>query len=122
MENNHCICGSCSFNTSKGCSLKRAKLHHSVKITAGEIFKLGKRDFENGAVVEDIYDTLKHYEAQSKKEAAAPQLLEACKWIGDIVLTANDGGAAWCAVRERPGAEEWLDNLRVALSVVEGKV
>jgi hypothetical protein len=30
-----------------------------AKITSKDIFKLSKRDFENGAVVGDIYDTIK---------------------------------------------------------------
>ena len=37
---------------------------------------------------------------------------ECCKWIGDFVCTAKDGGDAWCAVRKHPGAGEWGKKLR----------
>ncbi len=37
-------------------------------------------------------------------------LLDALKWIADPILTANDGGDAWCAVRDRPGASQWANH------------
>ncbi len=65
---------------------------------------------------------IKHIAYKHRLYKAAPALLEACKWINDIVSTANDGGAVWCAIRERPDAEKWAKELRAAIAAVEGKV
>ena len=46
---------------------------------------------------------------------AHDKLLAACRWIGDIVLTGRDGGDAWCAVRNQPGAQEWFQTLKAAI-------
>ena len=43
------------------------------------------------------------------------ELLFCCKWIGQFICTANDGGNAWCAVREQPGAKEWSRRLEKVL-------
>lgn len=47
---------------------------------------------------------------------AHDDLLAACEWIADFVLTARDSGEAWCAVREQPGASEWVKGLRAAIA------
>ncbi len=44
-----------------------------------------------------------------------PMHIGLLKWLGDIVLTASDGGDAWCALREQPGAEQWREDLKIAL-------
>lgn len=46
-------------------------------------------------------------------------LLEACKWINNIISTACDGGDAWCSIRNRPGASEWANNLKAAIAKCE---
>ncbi len=38
--------------------------------------------------------------------------LSACEWIGNYVLTAKDGGNAWCTVRKYPKASDWAKTLR----------
>lgn len=37
------------------------------------------------------------------------------KWIGKFITTASDGGDAWCAVRNQPGASKWANKLRAVL-------
>lgn len=59
-------------------------------------------------------------ESNANLISAAPDLLAACQWIADLVLTARDGGDAWCAVRQQPGAAEWLKTLRAALAKATG--
>lgn len=56
----------------------------------------------------------KEREAKKRLEKAAPALLEACKWIEDV-LAGNYGGGPWCALREIPGAKEWADGLHAAI-------
>ncbi len=49
---------------------------------------------------------------------AVPELIKHLRWINDIIGTACDGGDAWCAVRDRPGASEWakgMENLLASL-------
>lgn len=37
---------------------------------------------------------------------------EVLQWLWNIVGTANDGGHAWCALRESPGANEWIEKFK----------
>ena len=53
--------------------------------------------------------------------AAAPKMLEALQWINDFVSTAKDGGAAWVAVRDQPGAKEWATNMSAAITAATGE-
>ncbi len=46
---------------------------------------------------------------------AVPLLLSAVEWIGAFVCTAKDGGDAWCAVRNQPGASVWGKKLDTVL-------
>lgn len=43
-------------------------------------------------------------------------LVAVCQWIRDIVNTARDGGAAWCALRDQPGAKQWSERLQAILA------
>ena len=49
------------------------------------------------------------------RDDAFEDLLDACKWIHALISTASDGGNAWCAVRDQPGAKEWANNLDAAI-------
>lgn len=53
--------------------------------------------------------------------AGAPKMLEALQWINDFASTAKDGGAAWVAVRDQPGAKEWATNMRAAIKAATGQ-
>lgn len=46
-------------------------------------------------------------------------LLDALKWISDPMLTSSDGGDAWCAVRNREGAQAWIKSLESAITQAE---
>lgn len=48
-------------------------------------------------------------------------LVAACEWIGKFILTASDGGNAWCAVRGQPGAKEWAEGLKAAIEGAKPK-
>lgn len=45
-----------------------------MKISSKEIFKLTKRDFENGTVINEIYNTVKAYEALKKAVLDLPKV------------------------------------------------
>ncbi len=49
-------------------------------------------------------------------------LLEACEWIHAFISTAKDGGNAWCAVRNQPGAKDWANNLDAAVKKAKGEL
>ena len=42
------------------------------------------------------------------------ELRAACEWLLNVM--ANDGGDAWCALRSRPGAKEWVENMKAAVT------
>ena len=46
-------------------------------------------------------------------------LVAVCQWIGNIVSTASDGGRAWGALREQPGAREWGALLKTVIAAAE---
>lgn len=46
--------------------------------------------------------------------ATASELLEAITWLGNLMFNASDGGQAWIAVRDQPGAKEWITNMQAA--------
>lgn len=58
----------------------------------------------------------KEMTANAKLIAAAPELLAAVEWINKFISTACDGGDAWCAVREQPGASEWAEDMQAAIA------
>ncbi len=49
------------------------------------------------------------------EQAVFEQTLKALRWIHDIVCTSDDGGDAWCAVRNRPGAQKWFAGMKEAV-------
>lgn len=65
-------------------------------------------------LLEEIY-RLRAKEAKT----AQTDLLSCCQWIAQHVLTANDGGAAWCALRNQHGAQEWVKKLKSAIAEAE---
>lgn len=52
---------------------------------------------------------------------AAPELLKAAKWINAFISTAKDGGDAWIAVRDQPGAKEWSQGMQAAIAKATGE-
>ncbi len=48
-------------------------------------------------------------------------LLAACEWINAFISTASDGGDAWCAIRNQPGAKEWAKNLEAVINNAKPK-
>ena len=69
-------------------------------------------DIEEGISTIVRKDHYYQLEAQAKSQ---PDLLAACEWINAFIATASDGGDAWCAVRNQPGAKEWATNLATAI-------
>lgn len=51
--------------------------------------------------------------------AALQELVTAVYGVCAPLLTASDGGAMWCAMRGRPGAEDDVKRLQAALSAAE---
>ena len=48
--------------------------------------------------------------------AVNAELLAVVQWIGDIMIGAKDGGNLWCAMRDRPDASKWFDDMKAALA------
>lgn len=44
------------------------------------------------------------------------ELLDVTRWYSKFILTANDGGDAWCAVRNQEGATEWANKLKEVMA------
>jgi hypothetical protein len=59
------------------------------------------------------------HDALEAKAKSQPDLLEACKWINKFMSTACDGGDAWCAVRNQPGASDWAESMAKAVARAE---
>ena len=52
-----------------------------MKISSKEIFKLSKRDLENGAVISEIYNTIKAYETLKTAVLALTDALPDCESV-----------------------------------------
>ena len=79
-----------------------------------------ENDYWNGIRAAEI--ALRICRALDEQEeiiAAAPDLLEACKWLENVMD--HDAGHAWCAVREQEGANEWIKSFKAAIASAEGK-
>ena len=74
-------------------------------------------DIEEGISLIVRKDHYYQLEAQAKSHE---ELLTACKWIGNIINTASDGGDAWCALRNQPGAQQWAKGLKAAIANAGG--
>lgn len=48
----------------------------------------------------------------AKQHLENESLKEVVEWIAAYVLTAKDGGEAWCSVRNNPGAREWINKMK----------
>ena len=65
--------------------------------------------------------TLKEAKAIAIQITASPEMYKALRWLGNIMLEANDGGDAWCAIRKQKGADKFFDTMKFALEKVAGK-
>ncbi len=84
--------------------------------TKKELLYIGK-DKKIGENVATAYNLMmRGYDLSTFEE-----MYKALKWINDLVSTAADGGAAWCAVRERPGAEEWGKNMEAVMKIAKSE-
>lgn len=72
--------------------------------------KLSTIDELRKKVVLEALVNKKDYEKQIHDENIL--MRKTLQWLGDFVLTANDGGQAWCSVRNNPGAQEWFKDLQ----------
>ena len=68
------------------------------------------------SLLADLTAVSAHYNAL---KASHDRLLEALKWINAFVGTAKDGGDAWCAVRNQPGASKWAKDMASAIAQAE---
>ena len=82
---------------------------------------LAKKDNESGTMwTEDDDEIIKAFCDFSKDQykdliQSHAELFKVAQWIGKFILTASDGGDAWCAVRDKDGAEEWANELKASI-------
>ena len=56
---------------------------------------------------------------QEEETKTKEELQAVVAWLWDFMGDASDGGEAWCAVRDRPGASKWFKRMEAVMTKVE---
>jgi len=86
-------------NTYQKCGLLPSELSEKLEMFIGGFKDSGDQYLQLAKLTETLL--------QQRDE-----LLEVTRWYSNFILTANDGGDAWCAVRNQKGSTEWVEKLK----------